>query len=407
MTPIDRVDCEKMFIYAVLRDNALLFESQLTPDMFTKYTPIFIKIVEMAIKGTVKKSDLVIGANEREMELIESLDGYTTANWRYFHDQIVKAWSMERIRRACKIALEEDLDESVEEIEKALNEVSLKQSNSKTKKLSDLLLPMLEKITDGGHVKGVPFGFNLIDKATMGAKPGQLVIVAARPSQGKSALMSHLIRNMGKVESVGVITIESDENELSLRIMAGESKIDSRILMNGNIDNNYKPKLAVAGKDINEYGQKVFIHDQAGIRLNQLQGVARKMARDGIKVLFVDYLQLIKVPNKESKREEVAEASTALKSLARELKICVVALAQLGRDADDKRPSMGDIQHSSQCEQDADQVWLIYHTKDKDGKINDSRIILEKVRDGATKDVAVDFERTTMNFYEKERQYEQ
>ena len=124
MNPIDRVDCEKMFIFAILRDNALLFESQLTPDMFTRYTPIFIKIVEMAIKGPVKKSDLYIGASERELELIDSLDGFTTANWRYFHDQIVKAWSMERIRRACKIAMDEDLDESIEEIEKALNEVS-------------------------------------------------------------------------------------------------------------------------------------------------------------------------------------------------------------------------------------------------------------------------------------------
>ena len=120
-----------------------------------------------------------------------------------------------------------------------------KQSNSKTKKLSDLLLPMLEKIQQGGHAKGIPFGFNLIDKATMGAKPGQLVIVAARPSQGKSALMSHLIRNTGKVDSIGVITIESDEEELALRIMAGESRID-RILMKGEISLQNKTKLAIA-----------------------------------------------------------------------------------------------------------------------------------------------------------------
>jgi replicative DNA helicase len=134
------------------------------------------------------------------------------------------------------------------------------------------------------------------------------------------------------------------------------------------------------------------------------------MAKDGVKVLFVDYLQLVKVPGKESKREEVAEVSTALKSIARELKITVVALAQLSRDADDRRPSMGNVQHSSQVEQDADQVWLIWHKKSDvttpEGEPEKGRsfIILDKVRDGETGDVEVTFERSTANFYEVVRE---
>jgi replicative DNA helicase len=253
----------------------------------------------------------------------------------------------------------------------------------------------------GGNVRGVSYGFTAIDKATQGAKPGQLVIIAARPSQGKSALMGHLVRNMAKEAPVGVITIESDEDELTLRLLAGESRMDSRILMAGNLANMDKKTLAQGGTRLSEFSDNVWVYDQAGIRLNQVQSVARKMANNGIKVLFIDYLQLIRIAGKETKREEVAEVSTSLKALARELKICIVALAQLSRDADERRPGMGDLQHSSQPEQDADQIWLIYHQKDSEGKILKSKIILEKVRDGATMDVPIVFERNTLNFFEQ------
>jgi len=355
----------------------------------------------MVAKGPVNRRDMDRVSNEHEKTLLAQLSPEHTANWKFFEDKLIKHWSIEKIHTAFRIGLELGLDEAIETAEKAISEVAQIKSPAKSGKLSALLLPVLTKIKEGGHAKGVMFGFHQIDEATMGAKPGQLIIIGARPSQGKSALMSHLLRNVGKVEKTGVITIESSDEELALRIISGESQIDSRNLMAGVLTPTWRSNLVTAGREIAGYGEQVWVHDQPGITLSEVHSVCRRMTKDGVKVIFIDYLQLIRINGKATKREEVAEASTGLKTIARELGIAIVALAQLGRDADERRPGMGDIQHASQVEQDADQVWLIYHKRDSEGKIESSRIILEKVRDGSTRDVLVDFFRPVMTFKEK------
>jgi len=281
--------------------------------------------------------------------------------------------------------------------------VALRQTNAKSKPIRELVNSALARITERvklrGQIPGVSWGFNTIDDATLGAQGGQLVVVGARPSQGKSALMAQLARKMARGGTqVGVITIESSETELVIRMLGSDAGIDGRKLQTGMLGQTNLADLSQAGHRLLK--DNIVIHDQPSIRLSQVQAVMRKMARDGAKVVFLDYLQLIRVPSKDKRSEEVGEASTALKALARELNICIVTMAQLGRDSDDRRPNMGDFQHSSQIEQDADQLWLLWHKQDQEGNFTESRIILAKVRDGQVRDVRVRFDRPTLTFYE-------
>lgn len=403
----DREDSEAMFLHCVLRDNGILLEAKVTAEMFTTYRGLFSKTSALIARGQAKLSDLMREANDRETQLLAPLAQNHSTNWQGFEAKIITAWSTEKFHDALRDALDRDLNTGIETVEKAIMEIATRRTPAKTSKLSDLMLPVITKISEGGHAKGIPFGFPLIDNATMGAKASQLIIVGARPSQGKSALMTHLIRNMGRESKPGLITIESADEEIALRILAGEARIDSRLLMAGKVDEpGERRKLAHAGLAVSQWGKNVSIHDQPGISLTEVHSVCRRMAKDGADVIFIDYLQLIRAAGFAQKWEEVAEVCSGLKAIARELKIPLIALAQLRRDADDKRPGMGDIQHSSAAEQFADQVWLIYHKRDKEGKLMNSRIILEKVRDGQTRDVLVDFERNTMNFFEREDQKE-
>lgn len=412
MNPGTKEDAERMFLGAVLTDNTILLSSRLESKMFGQYRPMFDLIVKLAGVGTVKRSSLLIpGLTDREKELRDSLDGaWSSSSWVFYHDRIIELWGQERLHEACKTAANQPLGDARETMERALSEVDLKQSGATTKPLRETLQATLGRILAGKSDVGIPFGIGAIDRATMGARQGQLVIIAARPSQGKSALMAHLARNMARRTKVGVVTIESDENELTIRLIAGEARIDSKLLIAGKTSEMQGHKLKDGGARLAEIQDNMLIHDHPGISLVQLQATARRMAKDGVKVLFLDYLQLVKVPDKESKREEVAEVSTSLKAIARELKITVVALAQLSRDADEKRPHMGNVQHSSQLEQDADQVWLIWHKKSEvttpEGEKERVRsyIILDKVRDGETGDVEVTFERSTANFFEVVRE---
>lgn len=385
------------YLEAVLRDSSLLTVSRLTSEMFTgDYRPVFEAMLDIAPKGRVTRGALLQVVPEANRATLMTLNpAVTVATWEHNHQRIIEGWMTRVLHRATKIAQTQEGTEALETLEKAVRIVATADSPGKTVSLTSLLQPTLEKFLDGSMNQGIPWGFGTVDKMTLGARPGQLIVIGARPSQGKSALMAQLVLNMSRVAKLGVITIESDQYELTTRLMANASRMDSRRLVDGSFkDFSSKANFAASVNAMIAQGENVMIHDRPGITLRQVQTEARRMAADGAKVLFVDYLQLIKVSGKETKREEVAEASTGLKQLARELRIAVVAVAQLSRDADEKRPHMGEMQHSSQIEQDADQVWLIYHKKPaREGEKPETAVILEKVRDGATGAVQMHFQR--------------
>jgi replicative DNA helicase len=401
---VDRVEAERLYISSLLKDPVLLASCQLTEAMFSKYRPVFTKLLELAAGGDVTHESLLAYGTDVGFDLVAALEPYTTANWELWHKSIFEAWAQDQVKAALHVAGMQEYPENLETIEKAMTAVMLCESGKRTKRIGELLVPAIERVMERtknqGKIPGIPFGITSVDQATLGAQPGRLVVIGARPSQGKSALMGQIARSMASDVPVGIFTVESDENELMTRLIAAEARIDGRKLQTGKLLQSDLLSLREAGVRMTEIKDRIIVHDQPGLKLSQLQTVARRMVKDGARVLFLDYLQLVRVPGKDSRREEVAEVSTSLKALARELDVCIVALAQLGRDSDDKRPTMGDCQHSSQIEQDADQVWLIWHKKNSEGIVTESRLILDKVRDGMTRDVLVRFDRPILTFFE-------
>jgi len=399
---------ELAFLGCILKDSDILVSSYLTEAMFTKHRPIFKALVELSTKARIDADDYptLMQAGIDAVTIAKMQDAYVTAhNWEGYQKAIFEAWAEDCVKAAFRLAQSEGYPQCLDTVERAMTAVALRQTNAKTKHVREIIHPALERVVERmkarGKIPGVSWGFEALDSCTLGAQAGQLVVVGARPSQGKSAIMAQMARKMGRDGSmVGVVTIESSETELVVRMLGSDAKIDGRDLQTGTLGQTHLADLKLSAERL--LSTNILIHDQPSIRLAQLQAVIRKMARDGAKVVYLDYLQLVRVPGKERRMDEVGEVSTGLKALARELKICVVAMAQLGRDSDDRRPNMGDLQHSSQIEQDADQIWLLWHQQDNAGNFTESRIILAKVRDGMVRDIKVRFDRPTLTFYEIE-----
>lgn len=403
----NRIESERLFLGCVLYENAVLASSKLTEVMFTKYRKVFAKIEELSAKGGVSVEDLFplndeLGGWEIVLSVAEAI--ISSAHWQFHHDEIFKAWAEDTIKAAYRYAITMPYPECIEIVDRAVTAVALKQTSSRTKSVRELIGPAMERIVErsrrGGAIPGLEYGIQSVDEATLGAQDGQLIIIGARPSDGKSALAAQTMRHIAGTAKVGIFTVESDEMELMARVIASEARIDSRKVQTGKMSEIDMANLKEGIHRLQAKQDNMVIRDCPGIRLAQLQTAAREMVRDGVRIIFVDYLQLVRVPGAKDKREEVSTVSQGLKELARELKVPIVALAQLGRDADDKRPTLGDFQHSSQIEQDADQCWLIWHQRDKSGQITESRIIIAKARDGIRRDVAVKFDGPTLTFHE-------
>lgn len=397
---------EWAFLGCVFRDSDILVSSYLTETMFTTHRATFRNLSTLAEKTKIDADDVArLMSNGLDAMTIAKLNesAPSSANWEYYQTEVFKAWAEDCVKAAFRLAQTEGYPQCLDTVERAMTAVALRQTNSKTKHVREVIGPALKRITERvaqrGQIPGISWGFETLDSCTLGAQAGQFVVVGARPSQGKSAIMAQMARKMGRNgTTVGVVTIESSETELVVRMLGADARIDGRDLQTGTLGQTHLADLKLSAERLLEIN--LMIHDQPSIRIGQLQAVIRKMVRDGAKVVFLDYLQLVRVPGKERRMDEVGEASTALKALARELGICVVAMAQLGRDSDDRRPNMGDLQHSSQIEQDADQIWLLWHKQDGDGNFTESRIILAKVRDGHVRDIPVRFDRPTLTFYE-------
>lgn len=403
-----REEAEALYISAVLHDNDVVGQLDLVPDMFTTYRPIYERILRLMENGSVKKSDLLIGGSEKITQLVSDLNPWSSANWEFYANEIRKGWKKQVIEEACKVATGQEPDQAMETLENAFDTVQQRDIGAKTKTLKETLLPTLKKIFSGKDSTGLLSGLSTIDACTLGFRKSQFIVIGARPSQGKSALMQGIARHIAKTDMVGIISIESDEEELTTRMISSEASVDSRVIISGSLDPGHTGRIRDAAVRLEAIQDRIYIHDQGDLNWNAFTTVARRMVKKGCKILFVDYLQLIEFPGAKTKTEEVSTVSRKTKALAKRLKVPIVALAQLGRDADERRPIKSDFQHSSSIEQDADALWMIWHPpKDKDGKQPASRIILDKVRDGMTRDVLVKFDRPTLSFYELEKDDEQ
>jgi replicative DNA helicase len=337
---------------------------------------------------------------------------FTSANWQYYQDGIIEAWTVARLVAVGNVLRDGNgkSQELINHVEKALLEIGGIAGKNTIIPIEDSFMPWMKtlesRIELKGAIPGISWGMSKMDSATLGAQNGQLVVICGRPSEGKSAIAVQLMRHQGFRVGVpvGMVSIESSTSEVVGRFISGAVPIDGIRTKLGLVSVPQLQDIRTFLEDAEGKKNRVFVYDRPGATLSEVRSACRRMVLNhGVRVIYVDYLQLITVPGSENKIDEVGKAVVALKNIARELDICVVALAQLKRAEKNERPTMASIQWASAVEQTADGIWLIWHKKDGD-KITDSRIIIEKARDGMTMDVKVFFNKPHVTFAEIEEE---
>lgn len=264
----------------------------------------------------------------------------------------------------------------------------------------ELTVDEIEQIQGGGEAAGILTGFADFDELTNGLHAGQMIVIAARPAMGKSTLGMDFIRNAAIQHGhcAAFFSLEMGRTEITMRILAAEAGIQMQNMRKGTMTDDEWVKIATTMGRINE--APLFIDDSPNMSLMEIRAKARRLKqRHNLKILAIDYLQLMSSGKRvESRQQEVSEFSRALKLLAKELEVPVIAISQLNRGPEqrtDKRPQMSDLRESGSIEQDADMVILLHRDDyfDKDSqRPGEADIIVAKHRAGATKDITVAFQ---------------
>ena len=265
-----------------------------------------------------------------------------------------------------------------------------------------------------GHVTGVPTGFPALDEMTQGFQPSDLIIVAARPSMGKTSLVLNIAQHLGvKTKmTVGFFSLEMSKEQLFMRMLTGEAKVDSHKFRGGFLGERDYGELASALERLSE--AKVFIDDSASIGVLEMRAKARRLKSEhGLDMIVVDYLQLMQGRGRfDNRTQELAAISRSLKGLAKELNVPVVALSQLSRAPEsrsDRRPQLSDLRESGALEQDADVVLFIFREEvydDKPELEGLAEIIVGKQRNGPTGVVKLAFVKPYTTFSSLAASYE-
>ena len=250
-----------------------------------------------------------------------------------------------------------------------------------------------------GAVTGLPTGFIDLDEMTAGLQPSDLIIVAARPSMGKTAFSVNMAENaaMRTKKAVAIFSMEMSASQLAFRLISSMGRIDARHLRTGDLAEEEWPRVTNAITLLSE--AKIFIDDTPALSPSELRARARRLKREhDLGLIVIDYLQLMQVPGtKENRATEISEISRSLKALAKELNIPVIALSQLNRSLEqrtDKRPVMADLRESGAIEQDADVIMFIYRDEyynPESGEKGVAEIIIGKQRNGPTGAVKLAF----------------
>ncbi|HJO39584.1 MAG: replicative DNA helicase [Vicinamibacterales bacterium] len=291
---------------------------------------------------------------------------------------------------------EADADLQLDEAERAIFEIAEDRIRAGFVPLRDLVqgsFEAIEKLQEHkGLITGVPTGFTDLDAMTSGLQPSDLVIIAARPSMGKTSLVLNIAQHIGtKTDmTVGMFSLEMSKEQLFMRMLTSEARIDAHRFRGGFLGEADYAKLSHALGTLAE--ARVFIDDSAAIGVLEMRAKARRlMAEHGLHMLVVDYLQLMQGRGRfENRTQELASISRSLKGLAKELNVPIVALSQLSRAPEsrsDHRPQLSDLRESGALEQDADVVVFIYREDQYDPQPeneNTAELIIGKQRNGPT-----------------------
>jgi len=310
---------------------------------------------------------------------------------------------------------EEDISEVLDNAEKKILNVVKTKKGTEFRSIQDVLLKTqndLEKLSQQkGEITGIPTGFYDLDKVTSGLHENELIIIAARPAMGKTAFALNLATNiaMNTDKTVALFNMEMSGEQLALRMLSSVGQIEANKLRSGKLEHHDWKKFNEAMSRLAE--TKLFIDDTAGMTIGEIKAKCRRLynSEGGLGIVIIDYLQLISGSARYAgnRQQEVSEISRSLKTLAMELNIPVIALAQLSRTVEgreDKRPLLSDLRESGSIEQDADIVAFLYredyYTKQIsiDENTSKSEFIIAKNRSGPTTTVDLIFRRNVSTF---------
>jgi replicative DNA helicase len=438
--PPHNIEAEQSVIGAVFLDPESFSTASevLMPEDFFRagHQRIFSAMVQLADKG--EPIDLVTVTsflhNRKELDeaggvsYLSDVAGSvpTAANIGYY-SRIVEEKAMLRrlIRTATDIVTsgferEDEVEEVLNEAEKSILEVSSRQNAGAFKSIKDVLIEVYDDIeklhNQSADVTGVASGFRDLDRLTSGFQPNDLIIVAARPSVGKTAFALNVAQNVAvnTNENVAIFSLEMGAEQLVSRMLCAEGNIDSQRLRNGQLQADDWSKLTMAMGSLSNAG--IYIDDSPGIRVAEIRSKCRRLKQEhGLGMILIDYLQLIQgsANSKENRQQEVSEISRSLKALARELNVPLIALSQLSRGVEsrqDKRPMMSDLRESGSIEQDADIVGFLYRDDYYDTeseKQNIIEIIISKQRNGPVGSVELAFVKEYNKFVDLDHRYQE
>lgn len=307
----------------------------------------------------------------------------------------------------------------LDEAEKAILDLSQRQIRGGFAGIRAVLMDTFDKIEylyrNKGNLTGVPSYFTDLDRMTSGWQPSDLIIIAARPSMGKTSLVLNMAQNAAVRQKVPValFSLEMSKEQLVQRMLCAEAMVDQQRVRTGNLLETDWPKLAVAVGPLSE--APIFIDDTVGISVGELRAKARRLkAEHGLSMIVIDYLQLMTGSKRaDSRQQEVAQISRGLKQVARELNVPVIALSQLNRGVEqrqDKRPIMSDLLESGAIEADADVISFIYRDEyynPDSSKKGIAEIIIAKHRNGPVGTVELGFLKEFTKFVNLDHTYSQ
>lgn len=433
--PPQNTEAEQAILGAILLEKSALLtvSERITSDDFYRpsHQKIYQAMIDLGERG--EPVDLITVTSElQDKKLLEEVGGVsylsnlanavpTAANVEYYA-QIVEEKSVLRrlIRTATQIvstgyAGEDEVSEVLSEAEKKILEISQKRSVGAFIPIKDVLMETFERIeflyNNRGGVTGVPSGYQDLDRMTSGFQKSDLIILAARPSVGKTAFALNVAQNVAvrSNETVAIFSLEMSASQLVQRMICAEANLDAHKIRTGMLEEEDWGKLTMGIGALSQ--APIYIDDSPGVTVTEIRAKCRRLKIErGLGLIVIDYLQLIHGRGKgDNRQQEISEISRTLKMIARELEVPVIALSQLSRSVEqrqDKRPMLSDLRESGSIEQDADIVAFLYrddYYNPETEKKNIIEILISKQRNGPTGKVELVFLKNFNKFVNLDR----
>lgn len=385
--------------------HELIYEAII--DLYGRGEPADLLTVsdELSKRGTLQR----IGGSAYLADLIDMVP--TAANAGFYADIVTERSTLRKLVEAGTRIVQLGYAADGGEVDAAVNEAQAQIYAVTERGASEDFVPLAETIEEtvdsieaiqskGGEVSGIPTGFAQFDELTQGLHPGQMIIFAGRPAMGKTTLGMDVLRSAAihNGKTAVIFSLEMDRTEITMRLLSAEAQVPMSRMRDGTMDDRDWQNLARAMGRISD--APLFMDDSANMTLMEIRAKCRRLKqKHDLKLVVIDYLQLMTSGKRvESRQQEVAEFSRALKLLAKEIDVPVIAISQLNRGSEqrtDKTPMMSDLRESGSIEQDADLIVLI-HREDyyerESPRAGEADLIVAKHRNGATGTIAVAFE---------------